>query len=414
MPEHVTPERTVHPVLFLILFLPLGVTGGYVVVTLGYSLSQHGVGVAAIASLVALSLFPQTWKFVFGPLVDTTLTIKSWYFISAILTGIFVLFTAIVPPVAADLFWIEVFVVLFSVTSGLNSLAADSLMAHGTLESEKGRAGGWSQAGNLGGMGLGGGLGLWLAQHVHPIWISGAALGLVCVAGAVALPFLAEPEASHRVERYLDSLKNVGRDVLGLVASRAGLIVVFLMILPIGVGSAANLWSAVAGDWRASADLVALINGVLSGVVSMVGCLIGGTVADRMDRKLAFVLFGLFCSAAAIMMAIAPRTPSMFVVFTLLYALVTGLSYAAWGAVVLEAIGKGAAATKYNVLAGLSNIPIAYQTVIDGYGQTHFGSNGMLGADAAAGVLGVAAYFAFAWAVRNAFRSRTLAVSAEP
>ena len=147
MPEHVTPERTVHPVLFLILFLPLGVTNGYVVVTLGYILSQHGVTVTAIAGLVALSLFPQTWKFVFGPLVDTTLTIKSWYLLSAIATGLFVLATAVVPPVSANLVGIEIFVVLFSVMSGVNALAADSLMAHSTLESEKGRAGGWSQAG---------------------------------------------------------------------------------------------------------------------------------------------------------------------------------------------------------------------------------------------------------------------------
>ena len=52
-------------------------------------------------------------------------------------------------------------------------------------------------------------------------------------------------------------------------------------------------------------------------------------------------------------------TQVMFVVFTSLYAFVLGLCYAAFGAVTLETIGTGAAATKYNIIAGISNIPIA-------------------------------------------------------
>jgi len=405
LPEHVAPERTAHPVLFLILFLPLGVTNGYVVVTLAYLLAHHGVSVAAIAGLVAWSLFPQTWKFVFGPLVDTTLTIRSWYFLSAAVTGLLVLATALIAPTSAHLGLIELLVVLFSVATGLNALAADSLMAHATSEEEKGRAGGWSQAGNLGGTGLGGGAGLWLVQHVAASWVSGAVLGAICFAGALALPFIAEPESSHRSRRYVESLRNVWRDVVSILASREGVIVGVLMLLPIGVAGASNLWSAVAGDWRASADLVALVNGVLGGVVSMAGCLLGGYAADRMDRKTINCLFGLLLAAVAIVMALAPRTPAMFVLFTLAYNAVSGLCYAAWGGVVLESIGRGAAATKYNILAGFSNIPIAYQTLIDGWGQTHGGSNGMLAADAAAGIIGVTFYFTFAYVVRRAFRT---------
>jgi hypothetical protein len=33
-------------------------------------------------ALAAWSLFPQTWKGLWAPLVDTTLTMKSWYLIS--------------------------------------------------------------------------------------------------------------------------------------------------------------------------------------------------------------------------------------------------------------------------------------------------------------------------------------------
>jgi hypothetical protein len=76
-----------HPVLFLILLLPLGIASGYVTVTLAYLLSHAGVSIGAIAGLVALSLFPQTWKVLWAPIVDTTLTTKKWFLISAVATG---------------------------------------------------------------------------------------------------------------------------------------------------------------------------------------------------------------------------------------------------------------------------------------------------------------------------------------
>jgi MFS family permease len=388
------------------MFLPLGITNGYVVVTLVYLLSHAEVSVAAVAAMVAWSLFPQTWKVVWGPVVDTTLSNKSWFVISAILSGLGVLATAVVPPTNANFVTIEILVVLTSVASGMNALAADALMAHATLPEEKGRAGGWSQAGNLGGTGIGGGAGLWLAQHVHPSWVSGAVLGFVCIAASAALLFVEEPAADHRAPNYLKSLTNVARDVWSVSASRAGFAVLVLMLLPIGVGSAQNLWSAVAGDWHANADTVALVNGVLGGVVSLVGCLAGGYVADLMDRKLAYNISGILIAIVAVIMALAPRTSAMFVVFTLVYAFVMGLCYATWGGVVLESIGKGAAATKYNLLASLSNIPIAYQTLIDGWAQTHYGSSGMLFADALGGVAGVAFFVALLLAL-GLLRART-------
>ena len=141
MPEHVTPESRAHPVLFLILFLPLGITNGYVVVTLAYLLANAGVSVAAIAGLAALSLFPQTWKVIWAPLVDTTLTIKRWFLLSAIVTGALMIAAAVVPPTSANLILIEILVMAFSLTSSFNAMAADSLMAHATGPEEKGRAG---------------------------------------------------------------------------------------------------------------------------------------------------------------------------------------------------------------------------------------------------------------------------------
>jgi MFS transporter, PAT family, beta-lactamase induction signal transducer AmpG len=397
------PEQKAHPVLFLVLFLPLGISNGYVVVTLGYLLSQNHVSVASVAALGALSLFPQTWKFFWAPLVDTTLTIRSWFLLSALVTGALMAATAVVAPVSANLVLIDALVVIFSVASTFNAMAADSLMAHSTGSDEKGQAGGWSQAGNLGGSGLGGGAVLWLSQHPAAQWTTGAALLLSCLLPCAALWFMKEPPAAHRAQRYVDSIKNVLVEVWEILRKHNGALAFFIMLLPIGVGSAQNLFSAIAGDWRASANTVALVTGIFSGVVSMIGCIAGGIICDKMDRKLAYCVFGVGLAVVAAVFALAPRTEAMFVVFTSLYNFVTGFCYAAFGAVVLESIGAGAAATKYNVLAGISNAPIAYQTLIDGWGHDKWGANGLLYADAICGVAGVVLYLTVAIASRRLF-----------
>ena len=311
--------------------------------------------------------------------------------------------TAFVAPSQGNVVAFDVLAVLFSFTSSFNAMAADSLMAHSTGEEEKGRAGGWSQAGNLGGTGLGGGAVLWLSQHPGAEWTSAAAMILANLLPCLALFFLREPVAAHRAERYLTSLKNVGLEVWGVLRRREGALAFFIMLLPIGVGAAQNLFSAIAGDWHASANTVAIANGVLSGAISMVGCIAGGVIADKMDRKLAYCLFAILLAGAATGMAVAPHTETMYVVFTGAYNFITGLCYAAFGAVVLESIGAGAAATKYNLLAGISNFPIAYQTVIDGNGYHRWHANGLLYVDAVCGIAAVVLYLSVAAGVRRLF-----------
>jgi MFS transporter, PAT family, beta-lactamase induction signal transducer AmpG len=396
-------RAAVHPVVFLILFLPMGITNGYVVVTLGYLLSHAGVSVAAVASLVAVSLSPHMIKLLWAPLVDTTLTSKKWFFLSSLIVGLFMAATSIIPNPSANLWLVNVLVFAFSLASTFNTMAADNLMAHATLPEEKGRAGGWSQAGNLGGSGLGGGAGLWLAQHVQGDWIVGGTLGAVCILSSLAVYYIKEPVAAHRDARYIRSLLNVGKDVWQILRGRTGFLALVLMSLPIGVGAAQNLWAAVAGDWKASADTVALVTGAISGVISMFGCVAGGFVCDKLDRKNSYNLFGFALALCVVAMALSPRTEMMYIVFTSVYAFILGMCYAAFGAVVLEAIGKGAAATKYNLFAGLANVPIGYLTVMDGWGQGKWGSGGMLYVEALAGVAAIGLFYLVVLAARVLF-----------
>ena len=91
----------------------------------------------------------------------------------------------------------------------------------------------------------------------------------------------------------------------------------------------------------------------------------------------------------------------MFVIWSSVYAFSGGLTYAAFTAFTLEAIGKGAAATKYNVFASLSNVPISYMTTLDGWAYTRWGAHGLLNAEAALGLLGMVLFLALLAAVNK-------------
>jgi MFS family permease len=368
-----------------------------VIVTLAYQLSQGGVDTAQVATVVAVSVFPHTWKFVWAPLVDTTLTRKRWYLIGAGLTAAGILACGMVPTDARSLPVLNALVFLMSTATTLVGMSTEALIAHHTPDSVRGRVAGWFQAGNLGGQGIGGGAGLWMVQHVSPPWISAGVIGLTCALCAVALLWIGEPmhgrpaDASpdRPAQRLLPTLIDqwlklvaVLRSVWILVQSRRGFLVLVIVFLPLNTGAASNLWAAVADGWHASADTVALINGTLGGFASAFGCLIGGFACDRLDRKSAYLAYGAAQAFCAVAMALAPHTEDMFAVFTLLYAVVTGMGFAGFCAVVLETIGASAAATQYNVYSSLSNMPILYMALVEGWTYQRFGASAMLYAEA--------------------------------
>jgi hypothetical protein len=53
------------------------------------------------------------------------------------------------------------------------------------------------------------------------------------------------------------------RDILSMVRSAIPLFTIVLVCSPIGAGAMNNLWSAVAPDWKAPPDQVALVSGVI-------------------------------------------------------------------------------------------------------------------------------------------------------
>ncbi|PYK79188.1 MAG: hypothetical protein DME38_07975 [Verrucomicrobia bacterium] len=381
-------RESIRPFLFFFLDLPSGISSGFASITLPFVLTQAGFSVAAASAIVALGVSANLWRFLWGPVADLTLTARRWYLIGLITTAATLFLLSVIPLRTSSSGLIYAVVFISQVASTLVMLPLGGMMAHTVAEEAKGRAAGWYQAGNLGGNGIGGGAGVWLAAH-YSKEIAGAALAISMLACAVALLFVADVRIVT-TETLRQRMLLLWRDLVAIVTAAIPLLVTILVCSPIGAGAMNNVWAAVAPDWHASADMVALVTGVLNGVVAAVGCVVGGWIADRVGFWWTYFTSGIAIAAVAIIMAIAARTPASFSVGVLFYAFTNGVAYAAFSALVLLAIGKGAASTKYAALCSLGNLPVVYMTALDGWVHDRYGTAWMLHFDGLAGVVCIA------------------------
>jgi len=386
------------PFLWFLLILPYGIGGGFISVAIATRMAREGVPAAQAAALGALGLLPHTWKFLWAPATDVTYTRRRWY-IGSNLVGALALAAFALVPVRADTIGVlEIIVLASSLAATTLGMAVEALMAHHVPRDQLGRAAGWFQAGNLGGAGVGGALGLWLATHTSPETAIAVvvAVSLACIAAVFVVPDVPRMEGTP-LQATLDTF----RDLWSVVRTHAGVTALAICFLPIGSGGASYVFGTVSDHWHASEDLVALANGALGGLVAAVGCFVGGWMSDRFGRKSAYAIGGGLLALVAVAMAIAPRTPAMYLTFVLGYSAVSGICYGTFTGLVLATIGAGAAATKYNAYASLSNLPIYYMARLDGGAFARWGTAAMLFTDATAGVAGLVVFGIFVLVVRR-------------
>ncbi len=358
----------------LYFILPWGIGTGFLAVTLPFVLTKLGWSVAAIATLVAIGSSSNLWRFVWSPAVDLTLSTRTWYLVGLIPAAIAIGTLGAVPLRGG---WIFTGLVFFSQVAGtIIILPVAGMIAHTVRDAAQGRASGWYQAGNLGGTGIGGGLGVWLVTH-SSYTLACVILSVIMLACGLALRWVPNVHPIQG-ERIGTRVRALGRDFKVLIRSRKTLFVLLLVSSPIGIGAASFLWSAIAPEWQVSADTVALVTGTLAGVLSAVGCVVGGWLCDRVGRYWVFFGGGALLALTAVVMAVVPHTPNAYRMGVLVYAFLMGGPYGAFTAIVLSAIGKGAASGKYAIIASLGNLPVVYMTALDGWAHDYWNASGML------------------------------------
>jgi MFS family permease len=337
--------------------------------------------VERIASIGAVVQSPSVWYFLWAPVVDVKFRRRTWLVLLSVVSGVCAGF-ALTRDVSLTVRPLTMLLVAASVFSQPVSSAVGGLVAAVVPNAVRGRTGGWSQAGILGGGVLVGGLAVWLSDRV-PVGVVGLVAGLLIIAPAFAVLAVDEPAPSREALR--DHLARMIRETRSMLKRRDVWLGLAFFLSPIGAGALMNLFSAVASDFHASSTVV-IWAVVLAGLLTPVGALVGGVLCDRFDRWRVYPIAGLAAAASVALVLVSPLTPASFIGGAAAYAYATGFAYAAFMALAFELLGPGGAAssTQFTLFMAAVNIPVVYMLRLDGLGHARYGVRGMLAVDAAA------------------------------
>ena len=376
----------VAPWVFIFLLMPAGISIGFACVTLPFVLAEKQFAVATIGFITAIGASANLYRFLWAPIVDTTLSLKKWFLAGGLISALALIVFLLIPLDKNNISIIIGLTFISQVAATFIMAPVSAYMAKTVRPEEKGRAAGWFQAGNLGGMGLGGGAGIWLNQHMN---FSFAVLGLAVLSLLSMLIILKMPEIpASRESNLIKQIKAIGSDLLDLLRSPLALFAVLLVLSPIGSGAASNLWSSIAGEWKVDADNVALVTGTLSGVTGILGCIAGGWITDHLSRWWSYFGGGILAALVTLAMMGAGFLPLYYNAGVLSYSFAIGIVNAGFSGLLLHALGsKGLVSTKYSLMSSIGNVPVVYMTAFDGWAHDKYGTKTMLLGESVAGIL---------------------------
>jgi len=385
-------RRVPHPIVWAVLYFPLGLAIGFPAVALGYLGARSGLEVSTIAAIIGMTMVAGGWKFLWAPVCDYTLTRRTWYLIASGLVASGLVAMTVVPLSAATASLMSVLALLSSVSATFIAFATEGLLAHNTTPETRGRAGGWFQAGNQFGQTAGGGIGLWLIQHSATPWVAGFEIAGIVLACTLALIGLEEPPRPLEHASVGARVRDAWRELWSVLRAKAGRLALLLAILPIGTGAAMFLFSAIGREFHADADVVAVVGGLGGGIAIVAGCIAGGRLADRIDKPLSYAVSCGLGLVACVLIAWSPRTSTGYAVTTLFYTFTLGMVTASFTGMILNIIGDTAAATKINLFFALNTLFSLGVLRFMGWAHDAWSTTGMLYAEAAIGVVALGIY----------------------
>jgi MFS family permease len=393
-----------------LLTLPFGLATGYAGVTVPFLLRSRGVSMTLVATVTQIAILPHVVKLLWSPVLDSGPPRRNWFFGAVFVTAACLAAAGFLTPSTTEYvgpvatIWIYT-AILFVAQAAVatSSTAVLAMMAVTVPEARRGATSGWQTAGNLGGAAAGGALLVWMNDHARAS-VTGITIALMCAASAAPAFFVHEEPLPRRSLARL--AVELAKDVAAALRERNGWTGLLLCMSPVGAGALTGLFGALARDYTSSQaeaeHLVVVVTGLLGGVVNAGGAVVGGYLADRMNRRLAYVACGAATALCAVGMMLVPATPASFAVGCLAYQLTNGMSYAAFYAFVLDLIGaRQGVTTKLALFAGAGNLAAMYVTWFDGWAYdaararlpslASAGASGMLGADALATFVGIGA-----------------------
>ncbi len=355
--------------------LTFGLVAGFVITALPFLLSKAGVSVDRIATVSAIAMSPTFWAFLTTPVIDVGFTRRVYAFAlaaaSATSLGAALWFFS-----AARLSLFTTLVLIAELAIVLQASAVSGWTSEFVPDSLRGKVGGWTNAANLGGGALGAMLVMWSAARL-PFRTLG--MMIACVALASTLFLLVFPKPADPQFGLRQILGGTFRSIVKTSRQPQVMTGFLLFLAPASCVAAINLFASLGNEFHASPQWVVWTTGAGAAATSAIGSIVGGYIADRVDRGVLYLGGGILAGLCALVMAATPHTQATFAVGVLTYNCLAGICYAAFTALGLQLVGirNPTAATQLALFAAATNGAIVYMTWADGQGFRLFGLRGL-------------------------------------
>ena len=158
---------TLRLLTFCLLYVAQGIPWGFMATTLPGYLTQRGLDAGYIGATLAFTTLPFTFKWVWGPVIDT-FTIarfgrrRPWIIFAQLMMAVTVLVLVAIPDLTAEVKLLAWMILIHTVFNSLQDVAVDALAVDLLTDEERGRANGFMYGSKYFG-GIAGGVGMaWL------------------------------------------------------------------------------------------------------------------------------------------------------------------------------------------------------------------------------------------------------------
>lgn len=367
-----------------ITYLPFGLYSGFYMVAMPRLLGARGLSLDAIGLITAMIQVPTFASFLLTPLVDCGFARRTWALLLAAISALCLAGAVLTldRAGAGDRGLFTALLVLGTLTVQMYSSTMGGMTPNLVSESDTGAVSGFLNIANLGGAGFGGFLaGLVVSYLARP---AAATAEAVLILGPALLLFVIGAEA-RRPRAFGTTMRRLFTDLWTVSRTRSALIGLLIFMTPSATFAAINLLSDLGADYRVSDAMMQTLTGPANAVLCSVGALLGGLLANKLDRRMLFVGTGVVAAFAALGMAFGPHTQAVLLAGVSFYYLMAGVNYAACSAAAFDIMGENnpLSATQYSLLMASCNLAIWAVTVGDGRGYKHHGATGFWLVDAA-------------------------------
>jgi len=378
------------PWIFGLIIAPSAIVANGVIQggVLAFLLSQQGIGSKVQSHLIGLLALPTSLYFLWSPITDFFIRRRTWSLVGGLLSA--VLMAAAFHQKNLNSTPALIFMLMSACLCQLVVSSCGGMMGALRLERSKRVACCFYQAGSMGVGALSVSALIWLSSR-----ISRDALALT--AGAlIGLPALLALAAPRQDEICTGSFSNtmhrVWLEFKDTFLRWRAIPYTLCMLFPIATGAAVGLIPGIAKSYGVGGDSVAWINGLLGGLLTAAGSLVGTAIPARISAPIIYLCVGIVNAATMIVLWLGPMTPATYYVGVLMYLFTVGTAYGLFTAVVLEFLGDSgkSGSGRYSIINSLGNIPVLYMVVVDGWGADRWGTRGLPGIDCVVGGLGAA------------------------